>query len=140
MLRYMLKMAGARAKVEKFEVGVSGKTNAIWSNGVDQNRKLACIFGDSMIRALMQRNHVQKWPFINVIISCTPGATCAHLEKEIQSFIYPKRPDVIILQVGTNNIKKRDWQRALAESRDQFRRLVKRSKDVCDVSTFTIYL
>lgn len=41
---------------------------------------------------------------IQMIINSTPGGTCHHVEKELLDFSWRRKPDIMVLAAGTNNI------------------------------------
>lgn len=69
-----------------------------------------------------------------MLVNCTPGGTCTHLEKEIAAFNFPRRPDFIVLEVGTNNIIIDNWQKALSAARVEYQSLLRRASRVAKVS------
>ncbi|XP_041463399.1 uncharacterized protein LOC121414325 [Lytechinus variegatus] len=127
-------MAGNRAKVRVFQQGVSGKQNAFHCpTGIDKYRKLVCIFGDSQMRTLVQGDvEFPKKRGCQFLVNSTPGGKCHHVEKELCHFEFPRRPAVIVLQVGTNNIQATNWQEALGATRKEFKSLLLRAKQAAN--------
>ncbi|XP_030839029.1 uncharacterized protein LOC105441665 isoform X2 [Strongylocentrotus purpuratus] len=95
---------------------------------------LACIFGDSQLRGVVQEavplpTH-PRWQFI---VSSTPGGTCGHIELEFKSFVFPCRPDLIVVEAGTNNLRQ-----PVEEAEMEFRHLLRIARKTCEVVAISI--
>ncbi|XP_030851572.1 uncharacterized protein LOC100892486 [Strongylocentrotus purpuratus] len=95
---------GKRCKAEFWSKGVSGKQNKTFVDGSTRDRSVAYIFADSQLRPVVQGDVELPQGPIQMIINSTPGGTCHHVEKELLDFSWRRKPDIVVVAAGTNNI------------------------------------
>eukprot|EP00057_Strongylocentrotus_purpuratus_P016849 XP_011671323.1 PREDICTED: uncharacterized protein LOC105441665 [Strongylocentrotus purpuratus] len=71
-----------------------------------------------------------RWQFI---VSSTPGGTCGHIELEFKSLVFPCRPDLIVVEAGTNNLRQ-----PVEEAEMEFRHLLRIARKTCEVVAISI--
>ena len=78
------------------------------------------IFGDSLFRSIVEGHVALPTGSCQLIVNSTPGGRCLHIKKEVENFSFPRRPDLVVIEAGTNNLGG-----PLEETAEEFRGFLK---------------